>query len=53
VLNSDAREYGGSGQGNIGGADAVPIAAHGRLHALSVVVPPLAAVFFKSEAKKA
>jgi len=53
VLNSDAREYGGSGQGNIGGVDAAPIASHGRLHAVSVVAPPLATVFFKSEAKKA
>ena len=53
VLNSDAREYGGSGQGNIGGADAVPVPAHGRPHTLTITVPPLAAVFFKSEAKKA
>ena len=50
VLNGDARVYGGSGQGNIGGVEAAPISAHGRLHALSVTVPPLAAVFFRSEA---
>ena len=49
VLNSDAREYGGSGQGNIGGVEAAPIPVHGRLHSLTVVVPPLGAVFFKSE----
>ncbi len=48
VLNSDAREYGGSGQGNIGGVEAAPIPVHGRLHSLTVVVPPLGAVFFKS-----
>jgi 1,4-alpha-glucan branching enzyme len=53
VLNSDGREYGGSGQGNIGGADAAPISAHGRLHTLTITVPPLATVFFKSEAEKA
>ncbi|MGZ9148170.1 MAG: 1,4-alpha-glucan branching protein GlgB [Candidatus Deferrimicrobiaceae bacterium] len=52
ILNSDGQEYGGSGQGNIGGADAAPIAAHGRLHALTITVPPLSTVFFKSEAKK-
>ena len=52
VMNSDGREYGGSGQGNIGGADAAPISAHGRLHTLTITVPPLATVFFKSEAKK-
>ncbi len=53
MRNSDAREYGGSGQGNAGGVTAAPVSAHGRLHALTVVVPPLAVVFFKSEAKKA
>jgi len=53
VLNSDAREYGGSGQGNIGGVEPAPISAHGRLHALTITVPPLSTVFFKSEAKKA
>ena len=52
VRNSDARHYGGSGQGNIGGVEAAPISSHGRLHTLTIVVPPLAAVFFKSEAKK-
>jgi len=52
VLNSDAREYGGSGQGNIGGVTAAPVSIHGRLHTLTVVVPPLATVFFRSEAEK-
>jgi 1,4-alpha-glucan branching enzyme len=49
ILNSDAREYGGSGQGNMGGIHASPTAFHGRSHSLNLVVPPLAAVFFKSE----
>ncbi|GAB4361925.1 MAG: 1,4-alpha-glucan branching protein GlgB [Deltaproteobacteria bacterium] len=52
VLNSDAKEYGGSGQGNIGGVEAAPISVHGRLHAVHLVLPPLGAVFFKSEAPK-
>jgi len=52
VLNSDAKQYGGSGQGNIGGVKPAPISAHGRLHSLTIVVPPLAVVFFKSEAEK-
>ncbi len=52
VLNSDAPEYGGSGQGNIGGVTAAPISAHGRLHTLTVVVPPLATVFFRSGAEQ-
>jgi 1,4-alpha-glucan branching enzyme len=49
ILNSDAREYGGSGQGNMGGIHASPTTFHARPHTLNLVVPPLAAVFFKSE----
>ena len=49
ILNSDSREYGGSGHGNLGGLEAVPIPLHGRLHSLTLTLPPLAAVFFKSE----
>ncbi len=49
VLNSDAREYGGSGQGNMGGVEAAPVSLHGRPYMLNISLPPLAAVFFKSE----
>jgi 1,4-alpha-glucan branching enzyme len=49
ILNSDAWNYGGSGCGNMGGVEAVPIALHGRPYMLNVTLPPLAAVFFKSE----
>ena len=48
VLNSDAETYGGSGQGNLGGLDAVSRAFHGRPFSLNVTLPPLAAVVFKS-----
>ncbi len=48
VLNSDARDYGGSGQGNMGGVHAAPLPSHGRLHSLNVTVPPLGVVFFKA-----
>ena len=47
LLNSDAREYGGSGQGNMGGVEAVPIPLHGRPYSLTLTLPPLATVFFK------
>jgi 1,4-alpha-glucan branching enzyme len=47
ILNSDARDYGGSGQGNLGGVEAVPIGLHGRPYSLTLTLPPLAAVFFK------
>jgi 1,4-alpha-glucan branching enzyme len=49
VLNSDAPDYGGSGQGNLGGADAAPIPWHGHYHSLTLTLPPLGAVFFKPE----
>ena len=49
VLNSDARHYGGAGWGNLGGVDAVPLGAHGRPFSVSVTLPPLGAVLFRSE----
>ena len=48
LLNSDAKEYGGSGQGNLGGLEAAPISLHGRPYSLTFALPPLTAVFFKS-----
>jgi 1,4-alpha-glucan branching enzyme len=53
LMNSDAPEYGGSGQGNLGGADTVPVAAHGRPQSLVLTLPPLAAVVLKAPALKA
>ena len=47
VLNSDAREYGGSGCGNYGGVYASDWGSHGFPHSLRITVPPLGAVFFK------
>ena len=46
-VNSDAPEYGGSGQGNFGGVDADLVPMHGKMHSLSVTVPPLGMVVFK------
>jgi 1,4-alpha-glucan branching enzyme len=48
LLNSDATEYGGSGQGNLGGKEATPIPLHGRPYSLTITLPPLATVFLKS-----
>jgi 1,4-alpha-glucan branching enzyme len=50
ILNSDASLYWGSGQGNIGGADAVPIPWHGRHQSLTLTLPPLGVLFLKPEA---
>jgi 1,4-alpha-glucan branching enzyme len=47
VLNSDGEDYGGSGQGNLGGQEAAAEPAHGRPFSLSLVLPPLAAVFLR------
>jgi 1,4-alpha-glucan branching enzyme len=49
ILNSDAHEYGGSGQGNAGGLNAQPLPCHGRPYSLELTLPPLGALFFKSE----
>ncbi|HUJ54273.1 MAG TPA: 1,4-alpha-glucan branching protein GlgB, partial [Steroidobacteraceae bacterium] len=48
-LNSDAADYGGSGQGNLGAVDSEPIGAHGHAHSLGVRLPPLAVVILSPE----
>jgi 1,4-alpha-glucan branching enzyme len=50
LLNSDAREYGGAGWGNLGGVEAAPVGAHGRSHSLSLVLPPLSTIVLQSAA---
>jgi 1,4-alpha-glucan branching enzyme len=47
VINSDAREYGGSGLGNLGGVMADGWGSHGQPASIKVVLPPLGIVFFK------
>lgn len=49
ALNSDAREYGGSGLGNLGGTSAEPVPSHGHPSSLRLVLPPLGALFFVHE----
>jgi 1,4-alpha-glucan branching enzyme len=49
ILNSDAAMYGGSGQGNMGGVEAAPIPLHGRKWSVTLTLPPLSAVFLRSE----
>jgi 1,4-alpha-glucan branching enzyme len=45
ALNSDATIYGGGGQGNLGGVEAVPIPLHGRKYSAHLTLPPLGALF--------
>ena len=47
-LNSDAPLYGGSGQGNLGGLETVPLPKHGRPHSLNLTLPPLGVVVFRN-----
>jgi 1,4-alpha-glucan branching enzyme len=47
LVNTDAKELGGSGQGNLGGVEAFPVASHGRPLSLNLTLPPLAAVFLR------
>jgi 1,4-alpha-glucan branching enzyme len=47
ILNSDAPLYGGSGQGNLGGLESVPVAWHGHPQSIVMTLPPLAVVYFK------
>jgi 1,4-alpha-glucan branching enzyme len=47
LLNSDALEYGGSGQSSPERVQTAPIPLHGRPYSLTITMPPLATVFFK------
>ena len=47
LLNSDGHEYGGSGAGNMGGAEAMNASVHGRPFSLRLTLPPLGALFLK------
>jgi 1,4-alpha-glucan branching enzyme len=47
LLNSDATLYGGTGQGNIGGLDALPLPLHGRPYSLTLTLPPLGMLVFR------
>jgi 1,4-alpha-glucan branching enzyme len=49
LLNSDGREYGGSGMGNAGGVTAEEEPVHGRPFSLNLILPPLGALFLKAE----
>jgi 1,4-alpha-glucan branching enzyme len=49
-LNTDAELYGGSGVGNMGAVDSVPVPSHGRYHSVVLTLPPLGALFLQCEA---
>ncbi len=49
VLNSDAAVYGGSGMGNFGGVQSSPVPAHGRMHSITLTLPPLSTIYLRHE----
>jgi 1,4-alpha-glucan branching enzyme len=51
IINTDAKDYGGSGWGNLGGVESSPVSANGRLESVSLSLPPLAAIILRWESK--
>ncbi|HSF15453.1 MAG TPA: 1,4-alpha-glucan branching protein GlgB [Vicinamibacteria bacterium] len=49
LVNTDAKEYGGSGHGNFGRVEASPVPWHGRRFSLNLVLPPLGAIYLKAD----
>lgn len=49
MLNSDAGEYGGSGVGNFGGVEALPIPYHGHDWSLTLTIPPMGGLLLKRQ----
>jgi 1,4-alpha-glucan branching enzyme len=49
ILNTDAREYGGSGWGNLGGVESVPVSTRGRMESVNLNLPPLATIVLRFE----
>lgn len=47
ILNSDAKEYGGSGQGNFGGVHSEEIQWHYKNHSICLTLPPLSTLIFQ------
>ncbi len=52
LFNSDAREYGGSNMGNLGGKWAEEWSTHNRRHSLNLCLPPLGVLLFKLDREK-
>jgi 1,4-alpha-glucan branching enzyme len=53
VLNTDAKEYGGSGVGNMGGVNAEECAFHGFSYSIKITLPPLGALVFENKTQPA
>jgi len=51
-FNRNARDYGGSRDGNLGGVEAPPLPWRGRPWHITIALPPLAAIFFKTTTRE-
>jgi 1,4-alpha-glucan branching enzyme len=51
ILNTDAREYGGSGWGNLGSVESVPVTTQGRLESVNLSLPPLATIVLRWQSR--
>ncbi len=49
ILNSDAKAYWGSGQGNQGGVDATLQGSRGKPASAQILLPPLATLYFQAD----
>ncbi len=49
ILNTDARDYGGSGMGNLGVVDVQPVPAHGFDQSIVLTLPPLSVLYLVPE----
>jgi 1,4-alpha-glucan branching enzyme len=49
VINTDARDYGGAGWGNLGAVESVPVGSHGRVESLNLTLPPLSTLVLRWE----
>lgn len=47
-INTDARDYGGNGLGNLGGAATQPVPCHGHAQSLELTLPPLTTLYLVS-----
>src|SRR5579884_1111092 len=52
IANSDATHYWGGNWGNFGGVEATPVPFHNRPWSVSITLPALAIVFFKSKGQR-
>jgi 1,4-alpha-glucan branching enzyme len=51
ILNTDAQDYGGSGWGNLGSVESVPVITQGRLESVNLNLPPLATIVLRWESR--